>query len=44
MVDEKFNNVNVRLYKPQELSENETCSAIVFIHGGYWLIYDVGNQ
>jgi acetyl esterase/lipase len=23
------------------LKENEKSSAIVFIHGGYWLIYDV---
>jgi acetyl esterase/lipase len=41
VTDEKFNNVSVRLYRPQNLNENEKSSAIVFIHGGYWFIYDV---
>jgi arylacetamide deacetylase-like 3/4 len=39
--NEVWNNVSFKIYQPNDLKEDETTSAIIWCHGGYWLIYDV---
>lgn len=38
--NEVWNNVPFKVYQPNDLKESETTSAIIWCHGGYWLIYD----
>lgn len=38
MQKETFGNVPVTIYQP----ENDNNGAVVYVHGGFWLIYDAG--